>query len=98
MTGSSHISFLPIKIFGGHKSFLCDHCYPCFGLLVMSALGFTARADLLLAFSSPLCNGFLRLTSGVTHADLLMAMMAAGHIPYMHMTESMKMCKIPSQS
>ena len=33
------------KIFRGHKSFLRGHWYPCFGLLVMSALGFQARVD-----------------------------------------------------
>ena len=30
------------KFFGGHKSFLWGHWYPCFGLLVTSALGFKA--------------------------------------------------------
>ena len=33
------------KIFGGHKSFLWGHWYPCFGLLAMSPLGFKARVD-----------------------------------------------------
>ena len=37
------------KIFVGHESFLWGHCYPCFGLLVTSALGFKARVDFLLA-------------------------------------------------
>ena len=32
-------------IFVGHKSFLWGHWYPCFGLLVTSALGFNARVD-----------------------------------------------------
>ena len=36
------------KIFGGHMSFLWGHWYPCFGLLVMPALGFKARVDPLL--------------------------------------------------
>ena len=37
---TSNIFFL---IFGGHHSFFeGEHCYPCFGLLVMSALGFKA--------------------------------------------------------
>ena len=31
--------------FGGHQSFLCGHWYPCFGLLVTSALGFKAKVD-----------------------------------------------------
>ena len=30
-------------VFGGHKSFLWDHGYPSFGLLVMPPLGFKAR-------------------------------------------------------
>ena len=30
-------------LFGGHKSFLWGHWYPCFGLLVMCSLGFKAR-------------------------------------------------------
>ena len=33
------------KNFGGHNSFLWGHWYPCYGLLVMSALGFKARVD-----------------------------------------------------
>ena len=33
------------KIFGRHKSFLWGQWYPCFGLLVMTALGFKARVD-----------------------------------------------------
>ena len=36
------------KIFGGHKSFLWGHWYPCFGPVVMSTLGFKARGDPLL--------------------------------------------------
>ena len=32
-----------LKFFGGHESFLWGHWYPCFGLLVTSALGFKAR-------------------------------------------------------
>ena len=35
-------------ITGGHKSFLWDHWYPCFGLLVISPLGFKARVDSLI--------------------------------------------------
>ena len=35
-------------IFGGHESFLWDHWYPCFGLLVMSPLGFKARVSSLI--------------------------------------------------
>ena len=36
------------KIFGGHESFLWGHWYPCFGLLVMSPLGFKARVGSLI--------------------------------------------------
>ena len=39
------------SIFGGHKSFSWGHWYPCFGLLVMSALGLKDRVDPLRAFS-----------------------------------------------
>ena len=64
-----------LKIFGGHMSFLWGHWYPCFGLLVMSALGFKARVDSLACFLA--CVLFLGFTSGATPADLLMASMAA---------------------
>ena len=37
--------------FWGHKSFSWSHLHPCFGLLVMSTLGFKARVDPLYAFS-----------------------------------------------
>ena len=36
------------KIFGGHEYFLWGHWYPCFGLLVMSPLGFKARVGSLI--------------------------------------------------
>ena len=36
------------KQFGRHKSFLWGHWYPCFGLLVMSPLGFKARVGSLI--------------------------------------------------
>ena len=49
--------------------------YPCFGLLVMSALGFKARVDLLACFLALAL--FLRFTSGATPANLLTASMAA---------------------
>ena len=45
----SGFAFLVKKFFlniGGHRYFLWDHCYPCFGLLV---LDFKARVDLSLA-------------------------------------------------
>ena len=37
------IFYFFLKTFGGHESFLWGHWYPCFGLLVMSPLGFKAR-------------------------------------------------------
>ena len=39
-----HLNFFK-KIIGGYKSFSWGYWYPCFGLLVMSALGFKARVD-----------------------------------------------------
>ena len=74
-----------LKCFGGHKSFLCSHWYPCFGPLVMPALGFKARVDLLACFL--VCTLFLRFTSGVTPGDCIEVSMAASHIPYMHVAE-----------
>ena len=56
-------------------SFLWGHWYPCFGLLVTSALGFKARVDSLACFLA--CVLFLRFTSGATPANLLTASMAA---------------------
>ena len=58
-----------------NKSFLWGHWYPCFGLLVMSTLGFKARVSGLHALS-PVHNRFLRFTSVATPADLLVASMA----------------------
>ena len=58
-----------------------SHWYPCFGLLVMSVLGFKARVDPLACMLHHLhCNRILRFTSGVTPADLLAASMAAESI------------------
>ena len=37
-----------LKKIGGHKSFLWGHWYPCFRLLITSALGFKARVDSLI--------------------------------------------------
>ena len=65
------------KKFGGHKSLSWGHSYPCFGLLVMSALGFKARMDPSLGASSPVHNRFLRFTSRVTPADCIEVSMAA---------------------
>ena len=42
-TSLNVMHFFFLKIFGGHESFLWGHWYPCFGLLVMSPLGFKAR-------------------------------------------------------
>ena len=51
---------------------------PSFGLLVMFALGFKSRVDLLTCLlHHPACNTILRFTSGVTPADILAASMAA---------------------
>ena len=43
----------------------------------MFVLGFKARVDPLTCALSPACNGILRFTSNVTHADLLVASMVA---------------------
>ena len=67
--------------FGGHMSFLWGHRYTCFGLLVMFDLGFKVRMDLFACLLDS--KLFLRLTSGVTLADLLKAGMAAYRVPYM---------------
>ena len=49
-----------------------------------SALGFEARVDFLLAHFL-VCVLFLRFTSGATPANLLMASMVVGCIPYMRL-------------
>ena len=56
---------------------LWGHSYPCFELLVTSALGFKASVDFSLACFLA-CMLFLRFTSGVTPANLLTAS-TAGH-------------------
>ena len=59
--------------FGGHKSFLLGHWYPCFIVLVKSPLGFKARADSLIRawwrhmHYCVTCS--LGFTSGATLAD-----------------------------
>ena len=65
------ITFLKKK-FGGHKSFLCGHWYPCFGLLQSGQL----YSHLAEVYMIP-----LRFTSGATPANLLAASMAASHFP-----------------
>ena len=60
-------------------NFLWGHCYPCYGLLVTSPLGFKARV---LSVLFPLGRGVylvrsLRFISGATPANLLAASMAA---------------------
>ena len=44
-----HLTFLFcfffLKKIGEHKSFLWGHCYPCFGPVLTSTLGFKARVD-----------------------------------------------------
>ena len=54
-------------IFGGHKSFLWGHRYPCFGLLMVCTLGFKARVDPMLACF--LACVTLRFPSDMTPAD-----------------------------
>ena len=44
---------LHLKKIGGHKSFMWGHWYPCFVLLVTSALGFKTRVD---SFACMLCH------------------------------------------
>ena len=57
--------------FEGHKSFLWDHWCPCFGPLVISALGFKARVDPFL-----LTCVILRFTYCATPADCVEVSMA----------------------
>ena len=54
----------------------------------MSALSFKARVDHLLHASLPVCIGFLRFTSGVTPADLLIEV---------YLISTMKECKIGTE-
>ena len=56
---------------------------PCFGLLVMSALGIKVRVDPVFVCFLVCAQWILRFTSGATPANLLVASMAAGHVPYM---------------
>ena len=44
------------QIFVGHMSFLWGYWYPCFGLLVTSALGFKTRVDSLACVLPRLCT------------------------------------------
>ena len=76
-----HSMFL-FMYFLRHMSFLGDHWYPCFEFLVTSPLGFKARVDsALFAFLGGECNVYSpRSTSGATHADLLAAGSAGGHL------------------
>ena len=59
------------------------HWYPCFGLLVMSPLGFKARVgSSLFVFYRGKCNVYcLRSTSGATHIDLLAACIVTSPVP-----------------
>ena len=52
--------FFFLKFFGGHKSFSWGHWYPCFGLQVMSALGFKAKVGPFCMFSR-LCDPQIHL-------------------------------------
>ena len=57
---------------------LWDHWYPCYGLLLTSALGFEARGRSPCLYALfPACNGILRFTSGVAPADLFVPNMVA---------------------
>ena len=59
------------NFFGGHDAFLWGHWYPCFGLLVMSPLGFKAEWAALFTFGRGVhVTHSLRFTSGATHANL----------------------------
>ena len=61
-------------IFGGHDVFLWGHWYPCFGLQVMSPLGFKAKWAALFTFGRGVhVTHSLRFTSGATPANLLAA-------------------------
>ena len=62
------VLFSFFEVFGRHKSFSWGHWYPCFGLLVMSALGFKARVDFSLACFLA-CALYLRFTSSATPTD-----------------------------
>ena len=73
--GRSRLGLFFFFCFGGHKSFSWGHWYPCFGLLVVSALGFKARVDAF--FACFLACVILRFTSGATPADCIEVSMAA---------------------
>ena len=60
------VCYLFNKKIEGRKSLLWGHWYPCFGLLVLSALGFKAKVY---PFACLLTSVILRFTSGVTPAD-----------------------------
>ena len=55
-----HLVFF--KMFVGHKSFVWDHWYPCFGLVVMSPIGFKARVgSLIFAWERHLSYTFIEI-------------------------------------
>ena len=56
-----------LKFFGRHMSFSWGHWYPCFGLLVTSALGSQAKVDPF--FACFLACVILRFSSGATPGD-----------------------------
>ena len=74
--GKKNNFFFKKRILEDISPFLSGHGYPCFGLLVMSALGFKGGSPNLYS-SLPVHNRILRFTSGGTPADLLAAIMAA---------------------
>ena len=72
------------------ESFLWGHWYPCFRLLMMSALGFKARMDPSLSCFPTYMQRISQVHSGTTPADLLMANMVAEPFwsIYLHMCRS----------
>ena len=66
------IPFHFLENFDGHQSSLWGHWYPCFWTFNDICPGFQSQdGSPHLWASSPACNGFHRITFGVTLADLL---------------------------
>ena len=83
-------------IFGGHESFCGTTGTPVLDfwwcLLWVSKRGLIPHSHA----SLPVCNGFLRLISGATPADLLMASMAAKPFwsTYLYKNEPCRLCSM----
>ena len=76
MADENQVHFL--LIFGGHKSFLWGHCYPCFGFLLISPLVSKPEWAALLALGTGTyvtCS--LRLISDAKPTNRLVVSMAA---------------------